>query len=235
MHASSSLPVFDLAQVLPGGFRFPARMTVLPLAGDGLALLSPIPIDDALAARLSELGQVRYLIAPNLLHHLYLPAASARYPQATVLAPAALRRKRPELRIDRELEAGLPPELSEALDVVRVDGAPSVDEHVFFHRATRSLVVTDLVFNMRRPEGWLAHTMLFCVGCHGRLAQSRAWRLFIKDRRAASASVERILALPAETLIMAHGDVEPHDAQRALASALRWLCPRPLSAASSAA
>src|SRR5262245_57597066 len=126
--AFDSLPVFDFAQVLPLGFRFPARMTVLPLGGGQLALVSPILIDDACAAALARLGQVRYLIAPNLLHHLYLPAAHQRYPEAQVLAPAGLARKRPELRIDATLDAaldrGLPPELTAAVDVIALGGAP---------------------------------------------------------------------------------------------------------------
>src|SRR5688500_11961837 len=80
------------------GFGLPARMTVLPLSPSRLAIISPIPIDDALAQRIAALGEVAFLIAPNLLHHLYLAAASARYPQAQVLAPPGMRAKRPDLR-----------------------------------------------------------------------------------------------------------------------------------------
>jgi hypothetical protein len=48
--SQSRLAVFDYDQVLRLGFRFPARMSVLPLGAGKLALVSPIPIDDALAA-----------------------------------------------------------------------------------------------------------------------------------------------------------------------------------------
>ena len=105
---ADSLPVFDYAQVLPLGLRFPARMTVLPLARGQLALVSPVPIDEASAAAIDALGQVEFLIAPNLLHHLYLGDAARRYPEARVLAPSALRKKRPELRIVQALDAGVP-------------------------------------------------------------------------------------------------------------------------------
>ncbi|MDB4985667.1 MAG: hypothetical protein JWN04_845 [Myxococcaceae bacterium] len=230
------LTTFEYDQRLPGiGLRLPARMTVLPLASGELALVSPIPIDDAMAVALSALGEVRFLIAPNLLHHLYLGAASRRYPNAQVLAPSALRAKQPDLRIDGTLDDDLPAQLAEALEVVRIEGAPSLDEHVFFHRATRSLVVTELVFNVLHPRGLAAHILLFAVGCHGRLAQSRAFRLFIKDRAAASRSVERVLALPTETLIVAHGEIVRVDAREKLTEALRWLLPasrRELPAAS---
>lgn len=217
----------DHDQVLPGGFRFPTRMTALPLEGGGCALVSPTPIDDRMAEGLAAVGEVRYLIAPNLLHHLYLAAANARFPRAQVLAPRRLRDKRPDLRVDADLEDGLPAELGRSLSAIKIEGAPQVDEFALLHRATRTLVLTDLVFNVVRPRGVVAHLALYLMGCHGKLAQSRAWRVFVKDRGAASASVERLLGLDFEVLVPAHGEVVSADARAALRDALRWLAPRP--------
>lgn len=219
---ADSLPVFDYAQVLPLGLRFPARMTVLPLTRGRLALVSPVPIDEARAAAIAELGQVDFLIAPNLLHHLYLGDAARRYPDARVLAPSALGEKRPELRIAQALDAGVPAELAAAVDVLAIAGAPGIDEYAFFHRATRSLVLTDLVFNVTRPEGWLAHLLFYLGGTHKRLAASRIWRLKVVDRAAFAASIERLLALPFETLVMAHGEIVAHEARERLGQALAW-------------
>src|SRR6187401_1417849 len=157
MSEQSLVSTFDHAQRLPGRFHFPTRMTVLGLAGGKLALISPIPIDEALASRLRALGDVAFLIAPNLLHHFYLGSASERYPDAQVLAPRRLSAKRKDLRIDGALEDGLPPALGEAVEAVKLDGTPALDEFTFYHRATRTLVVTDLVFNIVRPEGLMAH------------------------------------------------------------------------------
>jgi hypothetical protein len=219
------LPLFDHDQVLPLGFRFPTRMSVLPLGAGKLALVSPVPIDDARAAAIAELGSVAFLIAPNLLHHLYLEAAATRYPDARVLAPSGLRAKRPGLPSYSALDHVVPPELAAAVEVVPVEGAPGLDEFGFFHRATRTLVLTDLVFNIRRPQGLLAHLLLALGGAHGRLASSRALRVLVKDRAAARASVERLLALPFETLVLAHGDIVEHDARSQLEQALAWLLP----------
>ena len=70
---------FDYAQVLPPfGFNFPARMTAVAF-DDGVALISPVPIDDAMAARIAAMGEVRFLVAPNLAHSMYTAAASARW------------------------------------------------------------------------------------------------------------------------------------------------------------
>src|SRR5688572_1017279 len=220
-----SLPTFDHTQRLALGIRFPARMTVLPLGGDRLALVSPIPIDDAGAAAIARLGEVAFLIAPNLMHHLHLGDAARRYPAARVLAPRGLGAKRPDLRVDVPLDGALPSELSQAVDVLRLEGAPRLDEFVFHHRATRSLVVTELVFNIRRPPGWLAHVLLAVSGTRGRLASSRLWRALVDDRQRFAASLERVLALPFETLVVAHGELVTENARAQLEQALRWVLP----------
>ena len=210
---------FDFNQTLPGRFHFPARMTALPLPDGGVALVSPIPIDDGLAAELAALGEVRFLIAPNLLHHLYLGDAIRRYPAAAVLAPSGLRAKRPDLRIDGTLDV-LPHALTGVIDIAAIEGVPSMSEHLLFHRSSRTLVVTDLVFNVAAPRGLMANLVLGLVGCRARLAQSRTWRFLVKDRRAAAASAERVLEFPFETLIMAHGDIVSTEARGRLAGAL---------------
>ncbi|MET0286822.1 MAG: hypothetical protein ABW352_20235 [Polyangiales bacterium] len=219
---------FEHAQVLPPfAFQMPTRMSAIACEA-GVALISPVPIDDALAARLAALGEVRWLIAPNLLHSMYLEAAARRYPNARVLTPRKLTR----VRSDGALEDGLPRELP--LTMIPIAGAPKVDEFTFFEPATRTLVVTDLVFHMVRPRGWFANLAMHVVGCHGCLAMSRAWRMFARDRAQVSASLQRVLALPIETLVMAHGEVVHEGAHARLQHAARWLLPvRPSLPASS--
>lgn len=225
MAANQALSTFDYSVRLPGGVDFPARTSVLPFGQRKLALVSPGPIDDEVAARLRAQGDVSVLIAPNLLHYLHLASASQRFPEARVLAPENLAKKVPRLRIDGTLERDVPAELLESVEVLEFEGAPALDEFVFFHRAARALVVTDLVFNVTKPKGLMANLLLALVGCRGRLAQSRALRFMIRDRGAASASVERILKLDFETLLLAHGDPVTDHARARLANALRWYVP----------
>jgi hypothetical protein len=223
---TETIRLFEHAQVLPPfRFQFPARMTAVALDDGGVALISPVPMDDAIDAQLRELGEVRYLIAPNLLHSSYLAAAHTRYPSARVVAPRGLRAKKPELTIHCDLEDGLPEPLARALTMIKIEGAPVLDEFTFFHHASRTLVVTDLVFNIRAPQGWFANMVLWIVGCHGKLAMTRSWRMFSRDRAATWTSIERLFALPFDTLVMAHGDVVRDHARERLAEAARWLTP----------
>jgi hypothetical protein len=203
------------------GFHLPIRMTVLRLADGGLWLHSPIAIDDATAAELDALGPVRHIVAPSLLHHLFAGAACERWPAATLHAPASLAAKRPTLKIGRPLaEDTRWPEL----DILAIAGAPKLDEHVFVHHPSGTLIVTDLLFNVHATPGLMSPLILRMVGAWKRLAQSRIWRSMVKDRAAARASVQRLLACEFSRLVPAHGVIlAGADTKAQVGAALHWM------------
>jgi hypothetical protein len=204
------------------GFVMPIRMTALPLEDGSVALVSPIAIDDATARVIEARGPVGAIVAPNLLHHVFLRAAAARWPGARILAPEGLGAKEPAVRIDAVLGED-PAALGPSVQLVPIEGAPAIREVAIFHRPSKTLVVTDLVFNIRRPRGVLTPIVLRVVGAHDRLAQSRAFRFMVKDRRAAAASCERLVSLDFDRLVVAHGDVIDSGGREALAAALGWM------------
>ena len=208
------------------GMPFPTRMTVVRLADRSLSLISPVPIDDALSAELEELGQVAYLVAPNLLHHLHIRAAKERYPAARLLGPAGLEKKQAHLHFET-LDVASHPALRDAFASESIGGAPKLSEMVLLHRPSRSLIVTDLVFNIETPPAFTTAMLLRLTGTHGRLAQSRVWRMATDDLSLARASCERILAWDFDRLVVAHGNVVPTGAQEKLGAALTYTGRRP--------
>ena len=200
---------------------FPTRMTVIRLSDRSLVLISPIPIDDALAAELGELGPVSYLIAPNLLHHLHLAAAKRRYPNARLIGPSALSKKEPTLPFET-IELASAPVLRDAFSAELIGGAPRMCETVLLHRPSRTLLVTDLVFNIETPPAWTTSLLLRLNGTRGRLAQSRLWRLFVEDVSLAQASCERVLQWDFDRLVVAHGNAIASGAKARLAGALTY-------------
>jgi len=227
----------DTEQRLGLGLRLPARMTVLRLPDGTLALVSPIPISDSLSAELSALGPVSALIAPNAFHHLHLPAAARRYPEARVLGAPGVARKQPSLRCEP-----LEPQTLETIAALRdvlaarlIEGAPKMSEVALFHAPSRTLLLTDLVFNIVSPPNFVTGLLLACTGIKGKLAQSRALNWLIRDRAAAERSTAALFMWPFERLVMAHGQVLGEDAnallraalQPTLKSAARELCAPP--------
>ncbi len=202
-----------------GVVHFRGRMTVVRLSGGGLLLHSVVPIDDTLAAALAELGPVEHIVAPNLLHHTHLGPAIERYPQATVWGALGLAKKRRDLRLDAVLGESSPP-WQDGLGPIAIEGIPWTNETVFFHRATKTVLVTDLVFNIHETQGWITPWVLRLAGAYRRFAQSRLLRSSIKDARAASDSVDRMLAWPIERVVMAHGRIVDEGAKQQLMDAL---------------
>lgn len=229
MKIAEGVHVFERPQ-RPRGFDLPSRMTALSLADGAYALLSPITLDEERLDELRLLGEIRYIIAPNLLHHLHLESALAAFPGARIVGPRGLEEKQPKLK-----EAYLPIEprsdhwpedLMETLEWFPMDGAPSIDEWVIVHRPTRTLVLTDLVFHVLKPSGLLTPLMLRAGGTYGRLASSRLFSSAVKDKAAIRASLERLLRraheLNARRVIIAHGEwLEGEDAIDRLEAAIR--------------
>jgi hypothetical protein len=79
-------------------------------------------------------------------------------------------------------------------------------EHVFFHVASRSLICTDLLFNIRDETSALTRVFYRSLGAWQRFGTNRVWRWMRKDRAALAASLERVLAWDVRRVVMAHGD-----------------------------
>ncbi|WP_394848663.1 DUF4336 domain-containing protein [Pendulispora brunnea] len=206
---------------LSGGMRMPARATILRLTGDELLVHSPLAMDDETARAISRLGKVTSIVAPNCMHHLFLRDAIARWPNARVFGPAGLERKSKGILFDALPSEG--PILDGTVAVRRIDGAPSLAEHVFFHPRSRTLVVSDLVFNVHASPGLSLQFFLRLVGVWKKLGQSRVWKFLIKDRAAAAQSARDLLLWDFDRLVMAHGDIVEAGAHAKLESALAWM------------
>lgn len=214
---------FDFAR--PGGTRLPCRMTVVALPDGGLAIISPIALHDTMRAAVDALGTVRMIVAPNRYHHIYLGPWQAAYPKAEIWGAPGLQKKRAGIRFTGELDpAKPPPALGGALELLLIEGAEGMNEIVLYHPASKTLIVTDFMFNLNGAYNWQTRLVFRAMGVLGRVAQSRFWRIaFVKDRARTRKSAERLLAWPFTRMISAHGNVVDEGAHEAATTALAWL------------
>lgn len=203
------------------GARLPCRATLVRLEDGSLAIHSPLAVDDEDARSIAELGEVRWLVAPNRLHWMFVEAARTRWPGARVLGAPGLERKLGgRVRFEHLAADGTLPGTPE-VRVLRIQGAPGMDEHVLFHEPSRSLLVADLMFNVQDAP-FLTRAVLRMMGTWRATAQSRVWRFAVKDRAAAAESASRLLSFDFQRLIVAHGEVV-EDARPATERALAWM------------
>jgi len=199
------------------------RMTVIRLADGGLFLHSPARLDAATQQALDALGPVRCIVAPSKVHHFFVGDYARAYPQARVFGAPDLAAKREDLVFHAVLDDDAPAEWRGDLEQHLFRGAPYLSEVVFFHPSTRTLILTDLAFNVAADKTANARFFYWVVGAAGRFGPHRMVRLFIRDRRAARTSVEHILAWEFERVIVTHGDVLDSGGRARFAAAFQFL------------
>jgi hypothetical protein len=209
------------------GMPYPTRMTLIRLTDGSLFVHSPIALDEPLGAAVAALGPPRYLIAPNRLHHLFVTDWVLRFPTARVYAAPGLEAKLHGLAIE-PLDVREPPWHAE-IDQLTFRGSPLMQEVVFLHRASRTLVVADLIENfdpatLTTPQRWLARLTGILAP---RGSMPRDWRLsFVgRGRQLARECALKILAWQPEAVLMAHGCPVTAGARPFLEQALKPFVP----------
>lgn len=205
---------------------FTTRMTVVRLGSGDLILHSPVALTPALRSAIELLGPVRFLVAPNSLHYWWLPDWKAVMPNAEVLAVRGLqqRAKRP-IAVDRLLVGRGSPWPGEVdLLVVRGD---ALTEAVLFHRASQTLILTDLIenFEPERTHGWFFRLLVRLAGAADPDGKAPIdMRLsFFRRRKALRLAVHQMLAWRPERVIIAHGRWYDRDGTAELRRAFRWV------------
>lgn len=224
--------IVDGAPIGALGLPLPARMTVLRLGDGDLLLHSPIRYDDRLRHALEPLGRIRHLVAPNSAHWLFLRDWQRRCPDALTWAVPGLRGRRPVkkagLRVDHDLGATPPADWAREVEQAIVPGGFGFAEVAFFHRASRTLVLTDLVLNLEPaklpPLTRLPARLIGTTAPDGRAPVYLRWVIGMKREPAARAAA-RLLAWNPERVVFAHGRWFERDGAAALRRSLAWLLP----------
>lgn len=208
------------------GVQMGRRMTVVRLADGGLWVHSPAPLEDALRGALADRGRVRFVVPASDLHgHLSMEHYRAAYPTARLFAAPGLADKRRDLTFDAELGPAPDPGWADDLDQVALEGH-RLSEFEFFHRASRTLIAGDLIFNIDSDRPLL--TRLFCNGprLRRRVGPTPLFRSSLRDKQAARRSIDRILAWDFARVIPGHGDIIDSGGHHAVEMGLDgWIAP----------
>jgi hypothetical protein len=203
------------------GLPVSSRMTVVRFADGRLWLHSPVRFGEDVAAQLRTLGEVAWIVAPNRAHHLFARHAQRMFPQAALYGAPGLAAKRPDLAGLVELGDDPPPEWATDLDQAVVRGMPFVNEVVWFHKASGTLVMTDVLQCWCGDLDWKTSAYARLTGVRGHLDVPRTVRLVTRDKALAAASARRILHWPFTRVITAHNSIVEQDAHAAVARAFR--------------
>jgi len=198
-------------------------MAVVRLRDGGLFVHSPAPLSGELRSALDELGPVRFVVPASALHgHLFMEQYRDAYPRVELFAAPELPRRRPDLAFADELGDEPDPRWSSELDQALLRGHRLFPEVVFLHRATRTLLVGDLAWHVTPRMSAAARVW---AGWRRGVRPTPAFRLALRDRTAARASLERILRWDFQRIVPGHGEIVEMGAREALAEGYAWLHP----------
>jgi len=213
--------VVDHPLRLPGGVALGTRSTLIRLSDGRLWLHSPGPSSPAWTEWFAQHGSPGAIVAPSLLHHAYVAEHAAAFPEAQLYGPPGFTAK---TGIEVTVIDGDPSPWPGDLAVGLVGGCPKMNELVFLHRASGTLILTDLAFNFHDVPGFGTRLFLRINGALGRFTSSRLGRrYYFEDHAALRASVERILEWPFERIVVAHGDVVERDGHEVFRRGFDWL------------
>jgi hypothetical protein len=200
-------------------------MTVIRLADGGLLVHSPTSLDVLVQEEFRKLGRIVAIIAPSWWHDLYLREYLNAYTDAKLYGAPTLVKWNRSLPFAEILGASPPLQWQEDIDQVHVQGIGLfLDEVVFYHRRSRSLIVADLLFNLSEKDAWITRVMgSLVIGPYPGCRFPRLYRLAVIDRQRMRRSVERILDWDFNRIIVGHGAVVENKGKEVFRVAFRWL------------
>jgi len=211
------------------GFSYPTRCVIVRLKSQALWIWSPIQLSDALKAEIQRLGEPKFLVSPNKIHHLYLGNWAAAYPNATLWGPQSTIQKRSELNFKAALTDDEPNEWRDELEQAWFNGSIAMDEIVFFHRASQTVIMADLSENFseefirRHWKPWQRVVARLWGIVEGRGYAPLEWRLSFFNRAATKRARDKVLSWRPEKVIMAHGEWQRSGGLDFLKKSLSWI------------
>ena len=199
------------------------RMTVARLPDGSLWIHSPVAYSNDLAATLAQFGPVGHVVAPNCMHDTFLEAWFTAYPEARFHGAKGFARHRPDLKFTDTLGDTPHGAWAAVFEQHVLRGMPRLNEVAFLHCASRTLIVTDLVFNVGPEMPFLSRVLLRLNDCYCKFGASRLLRSTIKDRAALRASLDHVLAWDFDRLVLSHGRNLESGAKDTLRLALEFL------------
>ncbi len=198
------------------GADFGNRMTIIRLAEGRLLVHSPVKLDRPLANAVRALGHVAYIVTPNNFHGLFAHEWLSEFPEATHYTAQA---DAEEAGAGKPLSALAEDLTGREIEIVKIEGAPKVNEYAFIHLASRSLILTDMAFNIGPSVSMWSKLFFTLNGALNRFGPTRLMRTMITDAQALEASMQKILSFDIERVIVSHGEILTHDAKNTLAKA----------------
>jgi hypothetical protein len=219
--------IVDGPNVRDMGIIFTTRMSIVKLADGSLWVDSPVPVSADLLERITRLGPVRHLVAATPRHVWRLASWHDLFPEAQLWAckstPFTLKKRK--LAFTGTLTDEPPRGWADDLNQVAFKGNPLIEEVIFLHKRSGTVILDDLIQIHPPVKGELLRNALFklegVVSPHGGVGLDI--RLSFIHRDIARRSLAKLLSWDFDKLIIGHGVCIEKSAKAFVERAFRWL------------
>jgi hypothetical protein len=219
--------IADGPDVRDMGIMFTTRMTVVKLNDGSVWVESPVPVSFDTLRRITELGPIRYLVAATPRHVWRLEAWHTLFPEAPLWVPrdTPFTLKKGNLPITGILEDVPDPGWENDFDQLAFKGSPSIEEIIFFHKGSRTVILDDLIqihqLVKDKPFRNALMKLEGVISLQGGVGLDI--RLTFTNRNLARRSLDKLLSWDFDKLIIAHGPCIEKDAKPFVEQAFQWL------------
>jgi hypothetical protein len=211
------------------GLSVGTRMTIIRLKNGELIVISPIQVDEVAIAQINELGNVSYIIAPNLYHHLFVADFKAIYPQAKLWIAPGLESKILNLSFDKIIGDGRDLFIDEVecllfdgFKTLSLNGISSVNECIFYHRDSQTLILTDAALHFDESYPLLTQFVTRAIGGYKKLSPTLLDKIGTTEKEKVKASVQKVIAWDFKRVIVAHGSIIEKEAKQKFIEGYEW-------------
>ncbi len=221
--------IVDGALISFKGIPFPTRMTVIRLENGDLFIHSPIELGDKLKEEIDHIGTVKHLISPNRIHYWWIDQWAKAYPEAIKWASPGSRKAalKQGWHFDNDLEDIPDKAWCDDIDQLIVRGSCLLEEVVFFHKNSKTLILADLIenFESKKVQSKFLRLMMRIAGNldpDGKLPIDL--RLGYLGRHSMlRANIKTMLSWEPEKIILSHGRWFSSNGIAELKRAFRWV------------
>ncbi|KAJ3479915.1 hypothetical protein NLI96_g8730 [Meripilus lineatus] len=195
------------------------RSTAIKLNDGSVWILASTPLTDETKQKLAELGQVKYIIAGNAFHHLFLKPYKDEYTGAKVIGPEDLNAK----KVAEVFTASNPDAkfgFEDEIEHCFFSGYKNKDI-AFYHKASKTAIGADLLFNLPGTEQYASSSASpnYPILTTGLRPSAFVMKLFIwlkeGDKTKMQNDARRVAAWDFDKYIPCHGNVIETNANQA--------------------
>ncbi len=181
------------------------NVTLIRLRSGKLVIHSTAPFTAADVAEIRAFGEPGWLMDGVLRHDTFAKEGRAAFPDLPYLAPPGFSEV---VGFPTEPIVPEPLEWRGELVALEIQGNPDARDTALLHVPSRTLVLTELIFNFGHDEPlWTELLLRVAVGSEHSPGMARPFKSGVKDEIAFKNSIATILTWDFDRVIVGHGDV----------------------------